>query len=240
MSDRRPAYDRVILKISGETLGRSGGPPFDPEALSLLISRIREGIEAGAAFSIVCGGGNIIRGGRLTDTGLLDRTTADGMGMLATVINSLAIRDGLERSGIPARIFSCLPVGSLTEPYSARAGRAALENGEVVILSGGIGNPYVSTDTAAVLRACELDAGAVFKATTVDGIYSADPKLDPAARKFDRISYEQALAEGLGIMDGPAIALARENRIAVIVFDFREKNAIRRALAGETVGTFLG
>jgi len=238
MPDRRPVFDRVILKISGETLGREGGVPFDPEALRLLVSRIREGLAAGAGFGIVCGGGNIIRG-RLASTGLLDRTTADGMGMLATIINSLAIRDGLERSGIPARIFSSLPVGSLAEPYSPRAGRAALERGEVAIFSGGTGNAYVSTDTAAVLRACDLGAGAVFKATTVDGIYSADPKLDPAARRFDRISYRQALADDLRIMDGPAIALARENRIAVVVFDFREENAIRRAAGGEAVGTIL-
>ncbi len=239
MPDRRPVYDRVILKISGESLGRKGGPPFDPDALKLLIDRIAEGLESGARLGIVCGGGNIIRG-RLAGTGLLDRSTADGMGMLATVINSLAIRDGLERAGIPARIFSSVPVGPLAEPYSPRAGRAALEKGEVAILSGGTGNPYVSTDTSAVLRACDLAAGAVLKATTVDGIYSADPKLDPAARRFERVSYRQALADGLGIMDGPAIALARENRIAVIVFDFQEKNAIRRALAGEPVGTILG
>ncbi len=238
MSNRRPVYDRVILKVSGETLGGSGGTGFLPEALSLLVSRIREGLEAGAAFGIVCGGGNIIRG-RLTGTGLLDRTTADGMGMLATVINSLAIRDGLEHSQIPARIFSSLPVGALAEPYSPRAARAALDNGEVAILAGGTGNPYVSTDTAAVLRACDLGAGAVFKATTVDGIYSADPKVDPAARRFDRVSYQQALREELRIMDAAAIALARDNRIVVVVFDFQEAEAIRRALAGETVGTIL-
>ncbi len=238
MAERRKAYDRVILKVSGESLGSPSGASFDPEALGMLISRIREGIEGGCGLGLVCGGGNIIRG-RLAGQGLLDRTTADGMGMLATVINSLAIRDGLERSGVPARLFSSVPAGPLAEPYSPRAARAALEKGEVAIFSGGTGNAFVSTDTAAVLRACDLGAGAVLKATTVDGIYSADPKIDPAARRFDRVSYEQALAEGLRIMDGPAIALARENRIAVIVFDFREENAIRRAVGGEAVGTIL-
>lgn len=238
MAERRKIYDRVILKVSGETLGSPSGGPFDPEALELLISRIREGIEGGCRLGLVCGGGNIIRG-RLAGGGLLDRTVADGMGMLATVINSLAIREGLEKSGVPARLFSSIPAGPLTEPYSPRAARAALEHGEVAVFAGGTGNSYVSTDTAAVLRACDLGAGAVLKATTVDGIYSTDPKLDPAARRFDRVSYEQALAEGLKIMDGPAIALARENRIAVIVFDFREENAVRRAVGGEPIGTIL-
>ena len=238
MTDRRTGYDRVILKISGESLAGEDGQPFDPRALDRLIARIREGLAGGAGLGIVCGGGNIIRG-RLAGSALLDRTTADGMGMLATVINSLAIRDGLERSGIPARLFSSVPAGVLAEPYSPRSARAALDRGEVAVLSGGTGNPYVSTDTAAVLRACDLGAGAVLKATTVDGIYSADPKTDPSARRLDRVSYARALAEDLRIMDGPAIALARENRIAVIVFDFREKDAIRRAVAGETVGTIL-
>jgi uridylate kinase len=238
MNDRRTPYDRAILKISGETLSAPGGPPFDPGSLKLLISRIREGLEGGCRLGIVCGGGNIIRG-RLAGRGLLDRTTTDGMGMLATVINGLAIRDGLERSGIPARLFSSVPAGTLAEPYSPRGARAALENGEVAVFSGGTGNPYVSTDTAAVLRACDIGAGTVLKATTVDGIYSADPKIDPAARRFDRVSYVQALTEDLRIMDGPAIALARENKIMVIVFDFRQENAIRRAVGGEPVGTIL-
>ncbi len=238
MTDRRTGYDRVILKISGESLAGEDGQPFDPRSLDRLIARIRKGLESGAGLGIVCGGGNIIRG-RLAGSGLLDRTTADGMGMLATVINSLAIRDGLERSGTPARLFSSVPAGTLAEPYSPRSARAAIDRGEVAILSGGTGNPYVSTDTAAVLRACDLGAGAVLKATTVDGIYSADPKTDPSARRLDRVSYARALADGLGIMDGPAIALARENRIAVIVFDFREEDAVRRAVAGEPVGTIL-
>jgi len=238
MPEVRTAYDRVILKVSGETLSADSGSPFSPEALDLLISRIREGLETGCRFGIVCGGGNIIRG-KLTGRGHLERTTADGMGMLSTVINGLAIRDGLERTGIPARLFSIIPVGILAEPYSPRCGRAALENGEVAIFSGGTGNPYVSTDTAAVLRGCDIGAGVILKATTVDGIYSADPKIDPGARRYERISYEQALAEDLKIMDGPAIALARENRIAVIVFDFREENAVRRAVSGESVGTIL-
>ncbi len=238
MANRRKAYDRVILKISGETLGPAGGPSFDPGALQLLVSRIGEALQGGCRLGIVCGGGNIIRG-RLAGQGILERTTADEMGMLATVINGLAVRDGLERSGTPTHLFSSIPAGSLAEPYSARSARAAIDRGEVAIFSGGTGNAYVSTDTAAVLRACDTGAGAVLKATTVDGIYSADPKIDPAARKYDRVSYEQALAENLRIMDGPAIALARENKIAVIVFDFREPASLRRAASGEPVGTLL-
>lgn len=234
-----PIYKRVILKISGETLGRPGGEVIDPVALHELSGKIREGIEAGIQIGVVCGGGNIIRG-RVATAEELERTTADQMGMLATVINSLAIRDVLEKDGLRVRLFSCLSLGPLADPYLPRNARRALDGGAVAIFSGGTGNPFVSTDTAAVLRACDIGADAILKATKVDGIYTADPKTDPSARRYDRISYDEALERGLGIMDPPAIALARENAIPVIVFNFWEDKSLERVIRGKPIGTVMG
>ncbi len=234
-----PIYKRVILKISGETLGRPGGEVIDPVALHGLSGKIREGIEAGIQIGVVCGGGNIIRG-RVATAEELERTTADQMGMLATVINSLAIRDVLEKDGLRVRLFSCLSLGPLADPYLPRNARRALAGGAVALFSGGAGNPFVSTDTAAVLRACDIGADAILKATKVDGIYTADPKTDPSARRYDRISYDEALERGLGIMDPPAIALARENAIPVIVFNFWEDKSLERVIRGKPIGTVMG
>ena len=232
-------YRRVILKISGETLGKPGGEVIDPTALNFLSGKIREGIEAGIQIGVVCGGGNIIRG-RVASAEELERTTADQMGMLATVINSLAIRDVLEKDGLRVSLFSSLSLGPLADPYLPRNARRALDGGAVAIFSGGTGNPFVSTDTAAVLRACDIGADAVLKATKVDGIYTADPKTDPSARRYDRISYDEALERGLGIMDPPAIALARENAIPVIVFNFWEEKSLERVIRGKPIGTVMG
>ncbi|MDP8214111.1 MAG: UMP kinase [Candidatus Euphemobacter frigidus] len=239
MTTAKPVYKRVILKISGETLGTLGGEAIDPTALLFLSGKIKEGVEAGVQLGIVCGGGNIIRG-KAAEAAGLERTTADQMGMLATVVNSLAIRDVLEKDGVNACLFSSLPIYPLAESYLPRRARQALDRGEVAIFSGGTGNPFVSTDTAAVLRASDVGAGAVLKATKVDGIYTADPKIDPSARKYDRISYDEALERDLGIMDSPAIALARENHIPVIVFDFWADRSLRRVIMGEKIGTLMG
>ncbi len=233
-----PAYKRVILKISGEALGPRDGEAIDPDALEFVSGKIGEGVRTGAQLGIVTGGGNMIRG-RLAAARALERTTADQMGMLATVINSLAIRDALSRAGITVRLFSSLSLGPLAAPYLPRAARQALDEGAVGIFSGGTGNPFVSTDTAAVLRACDVGASAVLKATKVDGIYTADPKTDPSARRYDRVSYAEALERDLGIMDQPAIALARENEIPVIVFNFWEENSVARVLRGDPLGTIM-
>ena len=233
-----PIYKRIILKISGETLGKRVAEVIDIEALHFLRSKIREAINSGVQIGIVCGGGNILRG-KLSSADILARTTADQMGMLATVINSLAIRDIIEEDGIDVRLFSSLPIAPIAEPYLPRNARKALDNGAVAIFSGGTGNPFVSTDTAAVLRACDIGADTVLKATKVDGIYTADPKIDYAALRYDRISYDEALEKGLAIMDLPAIALARENNIPVVVFDFWAENSIERVLRGEDVGTVM-
>jgi len=167
------------------------------------------------------------------------RTTADQMGMLATVINSMAIRDILSKGDLDVHLFSSLPITPIAEPYLPRNARKALDNGAVAIFSGGTGNPFVSTDTAAVLRACDIGADAVLKATKVDGIYASDPEKDPKAIRYDRIAYDEALEKGLEIMDLPAIALARENNIPVIVFDFWGENSIERVLRGDNIGTIM-
>lgn len=231
-------YRRVILKISGEALGKRNKEVIDIESLTFLGYRIKEALTAGVQIGIVCGGGNIIRG-RLTSTKVLSRTTADLMGMMATVINSMAIRDCLVKENIDARLFSSLPISPIAEPYLPRNAGEALNKGAVVIFSGGTGNPFVSTDTAAILRACDIDADAVLKATKVGGIYTADPEIDPGAKRYDKISYNEALEKGLAIMDLPAIALARENSIPVIVFNFWEERSIEKVLRGDNIGTIM-
>ncbi len=232
------SYGRVILKLSGEMLGDPESGTIGPTALTFVSRQIKETRESGVELGIVCGGGNIIRGRDLE--GLeIDRVTADQMGMLATVINGLALRQALEKNGLEAALFSSLPTGPLAEPYSPRAARAALKTGKVAVFSGGTGNPFVTTDTAAILRACDVGAGVVLKATKVDGIYSADPETDPGAQRFDEITYDRALELGLRIMDYSAIGLAKENNIPVFVFEFREEHALKQAVSGEGRGTLM-
>ena len=238
VSSLRPKYKRVLLKLSGEALGKSGEEIFDPDALGYIARTLKEVTELGVELGIVGGGGNIVRGVTAVNLGI-DRTTADGMGMLATVINGIALREALEKAGLKVRLFSCIPVGTLAEPYNPRQARRALSKGEIGIFSGGTGNPFVSTDTAALLRACDIRAEMVLKATKVDGIYSADPQKDPAAKKFAEISYDEALQRGLKIMDFSAVGLAKENRIPVVVFDFWADHSLRRVVLGETIGTLL-
>jgi uridylate kinase len=238
MNNSAPKYKRLILKISGEALGNQDGDIFDPAALSFLARNVKEVADLGVEVGIVGGGGNIVRGVTAVSLGI-ERTTADQMGMLATVINGIALREGLEQAGLKVRLFSCVPVGPIAEPYLPRNARRALASGEVAVFSGGTGNPFVSTDTAALLRACDTEAEAVLKATKVDGVYSADPVKDPGARKFDAIAYDEALKRGLKIMDFSAMGLAKENNIPVIVFDFWEEQALKRVVLGEKLGTIM-
>ena len=219
-------------------MGKKGGEVIDPDAVLFLGAKIKIAIDAGVQIGIVCGGGNIIRG-KLSRNDTVARTTADQMGMLATVINSMAIRDILAKENIDVRLFSSIAIAPLAEPYLPRNARQALDNGAVAIFSGGTGNPFVSTDTAAVLRACDIGADAVLKATKVDGVYTSDPNTNPDAQRYDRISYNEALEKGLEIMDLPAIALARENNIPVIIFDFWGENSIERILRGDNIGTVM-
>ena len=238
MAASRTAFRRVILKLSGETLGRKGGEVFDPAALSFLCKNFRSAADLGVQLGVVVGGGNIIRGVIARTIGL-SRVTADQMGMLSTVINGLALLETLEREGLKGHLFSCLDVGVIAEPYHPRRAVEALERGKIAIFAGGTGSPFVSTDTAAVFRACDVEAQVVLKATKVGGIYSADPLVDPSAKRFDRISYDEAMKLGLNIMDWPAIGLARANRIPVMVFSFWETDALTKILTGEKIGSLL-
>jgi len=231
-------FKRVVLKLSGETLGNQGGSIFDPEALKFLAASVKEVADLGVEVGIVGGGGNIVRGVTAGAMGL-ERTAADQMGMLATVINGMAMRGALENAGLSARLFSAVPVGAVAELYSPREARRALAAGEVAIFAGGTGCPFVSTDTAALLRACDIGAAAVLKATKVDGIYTADPKKDPEAVKFKELTYVEALARGLKIMDAAAFGVANENGVPILVFDFWAPHALVRAALGEEIGTLV-
>jgi uridylate kinase len=232
-------YRRVLLKLSGEVLGdRETGECIDPKNLSYMAERIRKVRALGCEVGIVLGGGNIFRG--LTGTGKgVDRVTGDSMGMLATVINGLAMMNALEAIGVPARVMTSIEMTKIAEPFIQRKALGYLKKGEVCIFAGGTGNPYFSTDSAAALRASEIGADVLLKATKVDGIYTADPKKDPKAKKFTTLKYEAALEKRLKVMDSAAFALCMDNSIPIMVFDFFDKNALERVVKGEQVGTLV-
>jgi uridylate kinase len=238
---------RALLKLSGEALappGSSGkpGPPepagfgIDPGFVRGLAVEIRSLIEAGGQLAVVLGGGNLFRGAALQAAGM-DRVTADQMGMLATIMNGLAFRDLLARSGVPACLVSALPVPGVAEQFSRDAAVAALEAGEVVVFAGGTGNPFFTTDTAACLRAIEIGADAVLKATKVDGVYTADPVVDPQAGRIDALTFDEALSRQLGVMDLTAMCLCREHDMPVVVFDMHTRGALTAIINGDKVGT---
>jgi uridylate kinase len=232
-------YRRVLLKLSGEVLGnRETGECIDPKNLSYMAERIKKVRALGCEVGIVLGGGNIFRG--LTGTGKgVDRVTGDSMGMLATVINGLAMMNALEAIGVPARVMTSIEMTKIAEPFIQRKALGYLKKGEVCIFAGGTGNPYFSTDSAAALRASEIGADVLLKATKVDGIYTADPKKDPKAKKFTTLKYEAALEKRLKVMDSAAFALCMDNSIPIMVFDFFDKNALERVVKGEQVGTLV-
>jgi uridylate kinase len=232
-------YRRVLLKLSGEVLGnRETGECIDPMNLSFMAERIKKVRALGCEVGIVLGGGNIFRG--LTGTGKgVDRVTGDSMGMLATVINGLAMMNALEAIGVPARVMTSIEMTKIAEPFIQRKALGYLKKGEVCIFAGGTGSPYFSTDSAAALRASEIGADVLLKATKVDGIYTADPKKDPKAKKFTTLKYEAALEKRLKVMDSAAFALCMDNSIPIMVFDFFDKNALERVVKGEQVGTLV-
>jgi len=234
----KPVYRRVVVKVSGEALmgpDRFGihQPTLDRIAADLLAS---QGL--GVALAVVVGGGNIFRGVNVSEQGT-SRVTGDMMGMLATVMNALALESAIERAGLPARTMSALGMPQVCETYERRRALRHVEQGRVVLLAGGTGNPFFTTDTTAVLRAAELGAEAVLKATDVDGVYSADPKQDRNAKRYDRLTHQEALERSLKVMDSTAFALARENRMPIIVFSIREKGAIAAVLRGEGRSTVV-
>ncbi|MFZ4467294.1 MAG: UMP kinase [Phycisphaerales bacterium] len=235
-------YERVILKVSGESLSKPGELGIDPVELGLLAQEIADAYRGASPLqlAVVVGGGNIIRGARLAEAGTIDQSTADYMGMLGTVINGLALKEALGHLGIEARVMSAINLPAVAEPFIRARAVRHLEKGRVVILVAGTGNPFFTTDTCASLRGIELGAQAILKATKVDGIYTADPKKDPKATRFERLTFAQAIERQLAVMDLTALTMCMEHEVPVVVFDFRRKGNIQRVLEGDSsVGTVV-
>jgi uridylate kinase len=236
---KKAAYKRVLLKLSGESIQGDQDYGIDPKAVVAVAEQIKDTLEGlNLEIAIVIGGGNIFRGIKAAAEGI-DRSTADYMGMLGTVLNALALQDGLEKAGIETRVVSAIAIQELAEPYIRRRAIRHLEKGRVVIFAAGTGNPHFTTDTAAALRAIEIGAEAILKATKVDGVYSADPIKDKRARKFSKLDYLDVLKRGLKVMDNSAITLCMDNNLPIIVFNFNKRGNIRKALLGEKVGTVI-
>ena len=231
-------YKRVLLKVSGEALMGERNYGIDLETVDQIASDVKQGVETGAQICLVIGGGNIFRGLSAAASGM-DRASADYMGMLATVMNALAMQNALEKIGVPTRVQSAIPMSAVSEPYIRRRAVRHMEKGRVVIFAAGTGNPYFTTDTAAALRANEMDCDALFKGTQVDGVYSADPKKDPGAVRYERLTHHDVLAKDLKVMDAAAISLARENNIPIVVFDIHEPGNFVRALTGRALSTVI-
>jgi uridylate kinase len=231
-------YQRVLLKVSGEALmgGRSYG--IDLETVDQIAMDVKEGVATGAEVCLVIGGGNIFRGLSASASGM-DRASADYMGMLATVMNALAMQNALEKIGVPTRVQSAIPMSAICEPYVRRRAARHMEKGRVVIFAAGTGNPFFTTDTAAALRANEMACDALFKGTQVDGVYSADPKKDKTAVRYERLTHHDVLARDLKVMDAAAISLARENNIPIVVFDIHHKGNFALALVGKALSTVI-
>jgi uridylate kinase len=229
------AYSSALLKLSGEALGGDKGFGFDNQVLEALATEVHS---MGVRLSLVVGGGNIIRGANASREGL-DRVSADYMGMLATVINALALQGVLEQFGMETRVMSAIRMESVAEPYIRRRAMRHLDKGRVVIFAGGTGNPFFSTDTTAVLRALEVEAQVILKATNVDGVYSADPRKDPTAEFLPEVSFQEALVRNLAVMDANAFGLCKANQLPIIVFNINQPGAVARVLRGERVGTIV-
>jgi uridylate kinase len=234
----RPKYSRILLKLSGEALGGGSGLGISAEAVQSMAEQICEVRELGCQVVVVVGGGNIFRGLSGSKRGI-ERATGDYMGMLATIINSLALQDALEKLGAPTRVQSAIAMSQIAEPFIRRRAVRHLEKGRVVIFGGGTGNPYFSTDTAAALRANEIGAEVILKATKVDGIYDCDPKKNSKAKRFAQISYIDALQRRLEVMDSTAFSLCMDNKMPIIVFDFFKQHNLRRVVLGDKVGTLV-
>lgn len=231
-------YPRVLLKLSGEALAGEKGFGYDFDTVNRLADEVVSVTNTGASLGMVIGGGNIVRGSLLAKTGM-DRVAADYMGMLGTVINAMAVQDVLERKGIETRVMTAIRMEEIAEPYIRRRAIRHLEKGRVAIFAAGTGNPYFSTDTAAVLRAIQIKANVIIKATSVDGVYSADPKKDPTAKLYDEISFRDVIMEELKVIDQTAITLCRENSLPLIVLNIHRPGAIVAAIRGERIGTLV-
>jgi uridylate kinase len=234
-----PQYRRVILKLSGEALGGERDYGIDFEVVRRVAKQVKQVHEMGVEVALVVGGGNIFRGQAAAERGF-DRTTGDYMGMLGTVINALALQEGLEQIGMPARTMTAIQMPQVAEPYIRRRAVRHLEKGRVVVLAGGSGNPYFTTDTTAALRAVELEADVVMKATKVDGIYTSDPLRDPSATKLPRLDYMEVLNRGIEVMDNTALTLCMDNGVPIVVFDLLMEGNLERVIMGEEIGTLVG
>jgi len=234
----KPLFKRILLKLSGEALVGDLDYGISPRVVQKVALEVKEVRDLGVEVGIVIGGGNIYRGVAASAQGM-DRASADHMGMLATVINSLALQDALEKIGTFTRVMSAVEIRQVAEPYIRRRAVRHLEKGRVVIFAGGTGNPYFTTDTAAALRAMEVKAQVILKATRVDGVYDTDPLIHKKAKKFEKLSYIEVLQRGLKIMDGPAISLCMDNHLPIIVFNLTEKGNIKRVVLGQKIGTII-
>ena len=236
MSSGKPNYRRILLKLSGEALMGRGDGDLDRDTVGSVAREVRELCDLEVQVSMVIGGGNIFRGLAASAAGM-DRVTADHMGMLATVINCLAFQDALEKLDLEVRTLTAIPMRNIAEPFIRRRAIRHLEKGRVVIFAAGTGNPYFTTDTAAALRAIEIHADVILKATKVDGVYDSDPAVNPDARRYDHLTYGEALRQGLRVMDATAFSMSMENEMPIVIFSIREPGNIRRAVFGEPVGT---
>src|SRR5580658_6320606 len=237
-TSKKPKFSRVLLKLSGESLGDGKGMGISPEAVHHMAKQVCEVRELGVQTVVVVGGGNIFRGLQGSEGGI-ERATGDYMGMLATVINALALQDALEKAGCPTRVQSAIAMAQVAEPFIRRRAVRHMEKGRVVIFGGGTGNPFFSTDTAAALRANEIGAEVILKATKVDGVYDCDPKLNPNATLYPQITYLDALQKQLKVMDSTAFSLCMDNKMPIIVFDFSKEHNLKRVVMGEKVGTLV-
>jgi uridylate kinase len=235
----RPPYKRILLKLSGEAAMGDQAFGIDPATVARVAGEVKAAKDAGYELCLVIGGGNIFRGMAGAAKGM-DRATADYMGMLATIMNALAMQDALEQQGVETRVQSAIPMAAVCEPYIRRRAERHLEKGRVVIFAAGTGSPYFTTDSGAALRAAEMKCDALFKGTSVDGVYDSDPKTNPAAIRYDRIGYDRVLADNLKVMDAAAIALCRDNRIPIVVFNIREEGNLASVLSGDGVSTTVG
>ena len=233
-----PRYRRVLLKVSGEVLMGQAGYGIDMQTVDSVAEDVAEIVRHGVELCLVIGGGNIFRGLSTAARGM-ERAGADYMGMLATVMNALAMQNALEKIGVDTRVQSAIPMAAVCEPYIRRRALRHLEKGRVVIFAAGTGNPFFTTDTGAALRAAEMGCDALFKGTSVDGVYTADPKLDPSARRYDQLGYQDVLAQDLRVMDASAISLMRDNRIPIVVFSIRERGALLEVMTGGGVHTVI-
>jgi uridylate kinase len=238
MSQAKPVFRRVLLKMSGEMLGGAAGSGLELEVLDRFAREVKQAMSMGVQVAIIIGGGNIFRGIAGAGQGM-DRSSADSMGMLATIINGIALQDALERAGVLTRVMSAIAMPQLCEAYIRRRALRHMEKGRAVIFAGGTGNPYFSTDTAAALRGAEIHADVVLKATKVDGIYDKDPKKHPDAVRFEELTFREAIGRGLKVMDATAISLCMDTNLPILVFSFVEEGNLMRVITGEKVGTWV-